>query len=106
MPALRRNERRGSIVAAQLRGKPPTYYSPRCYRAGIKRAHRAKRKSVASITSRDRPQGIRDQVLTERGEAITLDNIRALALMVAQRDCGGIRSLAIRIRKALDERGI
>ena len=92
--------------AAQLRRKAPTYCSPRCYRAGIKRAYRAKRKSAASITGHDRPQGIRDQVIPERGDAITLDNIRALGLMVARQDRQGIRSLAIRIRKALEQRGI
>ena len=92
--------------AAQSRRKTPTYCSARCYRAGIKRTYRAKRKSVASITSHNRPQGIRDQVLPELGEAITLDNIRALALMIAQQDREGIRSLAARIRKALDQRGI
>lgn len=37
--------------AAELRRKTPTYCSPRCYRAGIKRAYRAKRRNLPSLAT-------------------------------------------------------
>jgi hypothetical protein len=100
----------GTALVALAFLSAPTYCSPRCYRAGIKRAYRAKRKSAASITSERQcvrrplpPTLARGQIAPVRDETITIDDVRAVAPLVAQQDLERIRSLALSIRGAFKQ---